>query len=506
MLKKIISNFASSAKNQISIKINAQKKGLFDEVAKRQDFASFAAILNILPNPDSVLKKQGKNISIYRELSYDSQVFTCIQSRKSGVTSQKWRVVQGKSNDDVFNFVTEMFEDLDMISILNGILEAPLYGYQPIEIIWDYKNGKVVPVDLVAKPPEWFSYNQKGILCYKKAGSTNGIEIIEENKKFLVPRSNPSYFNPYGESVLSRVFWPVAFKKGGLKFWSIFSEKYGMPYILGKYNKGQSQEEIDSLADSLENMVQDAIAVIPNDSSVEIQNSADKSSSIQVYKEFVSYNDASTSKVILGQTLTTDAGKSGSYALGKVHSGVRQDIVLADKRICESTLNKLIQWAVELNKGDMDCPTFSIYEEDGVNKEQAETDKIIADILEKDGRGLSDTYLMRTYNYQTGDIVKVSKTDNTTNFAADSAKSSSIKLPSADQLDSLSESLDNQKLQAQIESILNPVLKLFEETQDPQAVLDKLAESYPKMDTKQLEALLTKVIFISEAWGMISNE
>lgn len=100
--------------------------------------------------------------------------------------------------------------------------------------------------------------------------------------------------------MLSKVFWQVVFKKGGLKFWTIFTEKYGMPHIIGKHPRGASQEETNTLADMLERMIQDAIAVIPDDSSVEIKE-ADKSSSAEIFEKLIDKMNAEISKAIIGQ-------------------------------------------------------------------------------------------------------------------------------------------------------------------------------------------------------------
>lgn len=66
----------------------------------------------------------------------------------------------------------------------------------------------------------------------------------------------------------------------------LFTEKYGMPHLIGKHPRGATKEETDNLADLLEQMVQDAIAVIPDDSSVEIQE-ANKSSSAAIYEQLI---------------------------------------------------------------------------------------------------------------------------------------------------------------------------------------------------------------------------
>lgn len=503
MLKKLISNFSKQSVN--IIKINGRKNHLLDEVASRKDFQTFTKVLDILPNPDVVLKKQGKNLDIYRELTFDTQVSSGIDQRKAGIISLNWKLEKLNSTQKDYEFIEAMLNNLNLIEILKGILEAPLYGYQPMEIMWAKDNNNFIPTNLVAKPPEWFYFNNNGVLSYKKTANSTPIQLYEKDNKFLLPRNNPTYANPYGDAILSRLFWSVVFKKGGMKFWTIFSEKYGMPFLVGKYNKGQAREEIDNLADMLENMVQDAIAVIPNDSSVEIKDLASKASSINVYDRLISRCDANISKAILGQTLTTDTGEKGSYALGNVHSGIRDDIIMSDKRLCQQIINQLIQKTLYLNSNDNNCPKFVLYKEKGIDKELAGRDKIIAEILEKDGRSFSNDYLVRTYNYQPDDIVKTNIEKTKNEFSSNNPKEKIIKSASKNEFDELLSSIKNSELQSQIEEPLKPVLKLFKETQDYQTALEKLEELYPQMSVAELEEKITKIIFISDIWVMVES-
>jgi phage gp29-like protein len=52
---------------------------------------------------------------------------------------------------------------------------------------------------------------------------------------------------------------------------------------------------------------------------------------------------------ILGQTLSTDVGKSGSRALGEVHAGVKQDVIEAVSDFSAGTLKQLVRAIVALN-------------------------------------------------------------------------------------------------------------------------------------------------------------
>ena len=65
------------------------KKSLTEEIATRKRALNFYSLANILPDPDIVLRKQGKDVRVYKELPCDPHVFACVQSRKSGVLTIK---------------------------------------------------------------------------------------------------------------------------------------------------------------------------------------------------------------------------------------------------------------------------------------------------------------------------------------------------------------------------------------------------------------------------------
>lgn len=60
------------------------KKTLASEIATRGRSIDFYSILKYLPDPDPILRKQGRDFKIYREYLLDPHVWACVQPRKSG--------------------------------------------------------------------------------------------------------------------------------------------------------------------------------------------------------------------------------------------------------------------------------------------------------------------------------------------------------------------------------------------------------------------------------------
>lgn len=367
------------------------KKSLSQEIASLNN-VNFYSLSSILPDPDSLLAIKGRGMSLYRELLSDSHLKACVTSRKSGVLSRGWKV-----NCDE-GFIQDVFGKLNVEKIISDILEAPLFGFAPLEVVWEHNGERIVPQRIEGKPQEWFLFDTKNNLRLKTRKNSISGEIVPD-KKFLLAQHNPTYTNPYGDKLLSNVFWPATFKKGGMKFWVSFTEKYGMPWALGKIPRQTLEEEAIRLKDALENMVQDGVAVFDDSCEIEIKEASGKSASSEVYKELVKFSNDEISKAILGQTLTTQEGTSGSYALGKVHSDVRQDILAGDMRLVQGVLNQLIAWTLTLNGIDAKG-SFEFINPDTLKAELANRDKV----LKEAGVVFSKDYFMKNYGLNEEDF------------------------------------------------------------------------------------------------------
>lgn len=375
------------------------RQRLTDQIATRGRSTDYYSLGMLLPNPDPVLKAQGQDLRIYRELRSDAHVGGCVRRRKAAVKALRHGVDREKAKSRVSKNIEAIFADLPLDRILGEILEAPLYGYQPLEITWRKAGGLVVPVDIESKPPEWFGYDAENRLRFKSRFAPVEGEALPA-RKFLVARQEPTYANPYGVPDLAMCFWPLVFKRGGVKFWLNFAEKYGTPWAVGKTPRGTPISEQDQLADNLEAMIQDAVAVIPDDASVEIIEAAGKSASADLYERLVMYARSEVSIALTGtnQTVEADTNRASAAAGLEVAENIRD----GDVGIAVETLNQLIRWIVDLNWPGAERPVFSLWDQEALDKLQSERDRNVA----ASGGRFTNRYWERTYEYRPGDLAE----------------------------------------------------------------------------------------------------
>ncbi|MFZ2949552.1 MAG: DUF935 family protein, partial [Desulfuromonadaceae bacterium] len=387
------------------------RKSMTEEIATRQRSLSFYNLSLYLPNPDPILKKNGQDISVYRDLLADDRVWGSSTSRKAGVLSLEWEIDRGKkgiSKRRQTTIIKELFQRLDVHRIMEQILDAEQYGFQPLEVLWENRGGLLLPRDVVAKPQEWFVFGSvaNDLRFRSRDRWIEGEESAPHT--YLCPTHYGSYRNPYGEALLARCFWPTTFKKGGWRFWVQFAEKYGQAFAVGKIRRGATPAEMDDLADKLEAMVQDAIAVIYDDSSVEIMSDEGKGASSELFRSIISEANSAISTVQLGHA---GAGESTPGKLGGEVGAmeVRKDLVDSGKKLVCATMNQLIGWINELNWQAPDMPVFGLWEEEEVDLPQAERDDKLSGALTASGLKLTRDYYLRQYNLDDNDIEVAAK-------------------------------------------------------------------------------------------------
>lgn len=371
---------------------------LTKEYFTRSRFGPAGSFLGFLPNPDSILRRAGKTIEAYRDLKNDPHVWSCVQSRKSGVFCLEHAIVPAGASPAVAREIEKMVQDMDLLAIESDVLEAPLFGFQPMEIVWKSSGKFLVPESFRAKPQEWFAYDNTGRLSSKNAIG-RASEPIPRHKIINV-RYEADYNNPYGQALLGKCYWQVQFKRGGLRFWVDFCEKYGMPLVLGQFARGASPDEAKELAEQLSSMAEDTVIVAPADISVSMHEAA-RDSSVNLYRELIHHCNSEISKALLSQTLTTEIDM-GSYAAAETHFKIRREVVRSDCRLVEQTMNGLISSIVELNFSEGPSPKFSLVMNDGESNEQLDRDLRLA---QQTGFHFTKEYWMEHYGFGAGEIV-----------------------------------------------------------------------------------------------------
>ncbi len=524
-------------KRFLNIFKKSSSSSMTEEVFTR-DVTFFISFLHALPNPDPILRKTGNRIETYRELEADWELFSAVELIHSGLKELEWEIKPNDAPSDQVEWVETLAKHWDPYHIMTQCIEARNYGYQPFELVW--KSGKTWYIHkIIEKPQEWFNYSQHNELQFISKAHPTG-KVIENPYKFIVARNRPTYANPYGQSHYSRCFWPVAFKKGGVTFLIKFLEKYGMPWVVGKQPRNTGEKETNKFLGELHQMVQDAVAVIPDDSSVELMDAASRGASSAVYMDFIKYLDRVINKVILSNELSMGTSEGGSDIRGDAGQNmqVSQQVIASVAEMAEKVINEAISMTWAKNFTTIP-PEISIYRPKDVQKPRAERDEIMTRQgvrftrkYYKDNFALADDDFElgepNQSNEEKADSVKVSTTEaftqpgwyetfrekmleNSQSIAFEQVDSvDKNTAESLKQLDALIEASAGEEAleitQQMLAGYLQPIFELVESCENYEQLQQQLFEVYPQLDSSALQERLSKAYFIADILGRITED
>jgi len=484
---------------------NANLKTLAMEIASRSDAWDFSELIGMLPDPDPILQKRGDGAEILDTLTSDGHVLSVIQTRKIGTLKKEYRWEPGTQDDNTTpaseKLCAQLAEDMEgirMHDIISELLDAPYFGMTPVELLWEPGDGRIRLKDLRALPHRWFGFDEENRPRFKSLDNPDDGDELPWGK-FVFARHFPTYDNPYGLRLLSRCFWPVMFKKGGIKFWVTFTEKYGMPFLVGKYRQGATEEEKQTLLNALARMVQDAVAAIPDGNVVEMLGGTGKTGgSYLAFEKLKDAMDAEVSKVIMGQTLTAEVGDKGSYAASKTHEQVLDDYRESDQALVKATMDELASIYAAVNAPGVPAPQFVWFESEDPQQDFAERDKTIT---ESGQVRLTKSYYIRRYGFQDDDIEIVAQQEPGTGepspgendfsepdgFTAEQQAIEGLVAGAMAKVDLR----DNEKM----------ILQAVQTAASYEDAMERLLELYPDMDMSRLQEIAEQTMVAAELYG-----
>lgn len=312
---------------------------------------SLSSFMGYLPNPDEVLRNAGEAISIYREMKIDGRVKSLLTVAKSAVLNYPIRLDASQARAVVVEEVKRCLDDFPLENVVKRLLAAMDYGYAAVELIWKNDAGWWRPDDVVARKPERFTFDQEGRLKHRTRDGTL-LDLYSQSYKWLVWRHDKDAENPYGTSILKACYWPWKFKKAGLEFWLMATEKFSVPSILALFESQEGEEKARAraaeLAKALGEVSSGSGAALANIKSVEVISVDGK---LSEFKALMDWCDTQIAYAIVYQSLAVQEAENGTRAQAQVHADT---FLSATKQTCRDiapVLQQVVDWIVELNFG-----------------------------------------------------------------------------------------------------------------------------------------------------------
>lgn len=354
------------------------KTTAYDRTSK--DISKWKLALQSAEDPDYPDRSQLMNL--YHDIMLDGHLTAITEKRILNILNTPLMFVDGDKENDMVNALIESqaFENM-----LRYIIESKLFGHS---LIWadfslpgkEQPKAKLIDRRHVVPPLHVYKYkegdNNNAGIDYTKPPYTNYTVVAGRDDDLgLLLKCAP---------------W-VLYKRGDIADWATFAEVFGMPTRVIKYpeHNPKAKGEADKAAEETGSA---AVMTIPNSMEVEFVQNTTSTTGKGVHQMLAEFANREMSKIILANTMTTDA-EGGNYK-GEVHAESENIIFEADRRYALRILNSQCKRLLEVHGYKPGNGSFRYVDEDSTSiKDRIEIDLKVNQAVE-----IPPEYFYERYN------------------------------------------------------------------------------------------------------------
>lgn len=283
------------------------------------DTSDFMAAIHAAENVDYA--QRTKLYDLYTDILLDTHLSSVIDKRKNAVLSSSVEFQRNGKPDDAIN---EQILSPWFYRCVSDILDARFWGFSLLQF---YKNNEWIDYDLV--PRKHVEPIRRLIL--NRQTDIQGTSWDEFSDLLFVGRDADL-------GLLAKAAPWVIYKRNTTADWAQFSEVFGMPiqeYIYDTDDEDARERALQD-ANSIGSL---ATFIHGKDTELQLREAGNKTGSADVYERLVERCNSEISKLILGNTLTTESSDNGTQALGTVHKKVEESVAKADREYVLKVLN-----------------------------------------------------------------------------------------------------------------------------------------------------------------------
>ena len=316
-----IQNASKNKPEEADVRRNIQKPQ--QQVYRiRQDIQKWR---NAITTAENIYNPQRYNLyQVYGDVVLDAHLTACMQQRKNLTLSRNFKVIDKAGN--VNEEKTLLIQKKWFREFLDFSLDSLFWGHSLIQFD-SLINDEFKDVDLV---PRIYVKPERHIVT-STWSAMDGVDYLDSPyKEWCIGVGGKKDLG-----LLLKASPLVIWKKNAIGAWSVFQDAFGNPIVMGKTD---SRDEATRL--NMENAIKTlstGLSIVADKDDVIEFIEPKKQDAHQVFNELINLCNAEISKLILGQTSTTD--QKAFVGSAEVHERVLEGYMEMDNHFIEGVLN-----------------------------------------------------------------------------------------------------------------------------------------------------------------------
>lgn len=299
-----------------------------------------------------------------RIVEADRYLFGLFQTRKLAILGFDYKIDfppefrKSATEEKQLEQIRLRYQTAKMRKLGDTIINGRLFGMAAVRLIWENKTAYGT---IVTKKQEYdlteldIDFESDGLVFLDTNinGESFKRKAFDNPEGHIFIRYNPmSGIDSYYVGSIARVNMIYCL----LKYWEFWNwsknnEKFADPLIYALYKTGSDKKEVQPILEGLAKLGTDSYAAFSDNVKINLLE-AMRHSSAEAHKALIEQINTEMAISVLGQQLTTEIGKVGSFAAAKIANFVRQDYLYADLLDAQDAFNQYLIADYRLNYGE----------------------------------------------------------------------------------------------------------------------------------------------------------
>lgn len=282
-----------------------------------------------LENPNRTLLYE-----LYDDIMLDGHIEGTWGKRTDAILNKELIYIKDGIEDEEIN---KILNSPHMRSIVRELHKSIAYGFTLLQIndilFNEEEEQYIINFDLI---PRKHVHPERKFECVSKEQAQITKDILFKEPplgRYMIWAGEPDDLG-----LLAKAAQYIIYKRGDFGDWAQFAEMFGMPFREGRYDDYDDNTRV-ALEKAMEAYGGATYAILPKNAEFKIHDNAGTSGSSTLYKDLYMACNTEISKIILGNTLTTEQGTSGSRSLGEVHQTAEDNKYKSDEKLILNLLN-----------------------------------------------------------------------------------------------------------------------------------------------------------------------
>jgi phage gp29-like protein len=283
------------------------------------DIADYTASVRAFENVD--FSRRYKLYDLYSDILMDTHLSSVINKRLLAVLSSN---IEFKRNGKTDEAVNEQIRSPWFRRLIKDVLDTQFWGFTLCQF---FRDGEWINYDLI---PRKHADPVRRIIMRHQTDITGTSWDEYADLLFVGDKDDLG--------LLAKAAPWVIYKRNTTADWAQFSEVFGMPIREYVYETDDDEARRRAIEDA-QNTGSLAVLIHSAESKMNLLESGNKTGSADLYERLCERCNSEISKLILGNTLTTEASDKGTQALGTVHKKVEDKVAQSDRQFVLEVLN-----------------------------------------------------------------------------------------------------------------------------------------------------------------------